>query len=268
MNVVKEIERITALELQHGIIGGSTGSWHHKYKNSAWVYVGGLPYELTEGDIICVMSQLGEVEDINLVRDKATNKSMGFAFIKYEDQRSTILAVDNFNGMSLLGRTVRVDHVDKYKLPKEVLKKEEEELERNPNAEVSIGPGHAYQTKDLVNDYNITSGIDLWSTGASKRMDERDNHISEERRSKKEKKEKKEKKGKRSSAHHGESNDERVGRKRRYEDTRYNEMQPGDDQTPHQDGGADRTSNNSVPQGSTAPPGIFIAIQQFDVCTG
>ena len=43
-----------------------------------WDYsIGGLSYELTEGDVICVMSQWGEVEDINLVRDKATNKSMG-----------------------------------------------------------------------------------------------------------------------------------------------------------------------------------------------
>ena len=36
--------------------------------------------------------------DINLVRDKTTGKSKGFAFLAYEDQRSTILAVDNFNG--------------------------------------------------------------------------------------------------------------------------------------------------------------------------
>lgn len=65
--------------------------------------IGGFSFELSEGDIICVMSQWGEVEDINLVRDKETNKSRGFAFIKYEDQRSTILAVDNFNGIKLLG---------------------------------------------------------------------------------------------------------------------------------------------------------------------
>lgn len=40
----------------------------------------------------------GEVVDLNLIRDKVTGKSCGFAFIAYEDQRSTILAVDNFNG--------------------------------------------------------------------------------------------------------------------------------------------------------------------------
>ena len=33
----------------------------------------------------------------------------------YEDQRSTILAVDNLNGANVLDRTLRVDHVKKYK---------------------------------------------------------------------------------------------------------------------------------------------------------
>ena len=40
----------------------------------------------------------GEIVNINLVRDKDTGKSKGFAFVCYEDQRSTILAVDNLNG--------------------------------------------------------------------------------------------------------------------------------------------------------------------------
>ena len=118
MNVIKEIEGINKAEFQRGVFGGSgKGSWHDKYKDSAWVFVGGLPTELSEGDIICVMSQWGEIEDINLVRDKDENKSKGFCFLKYEDQRSTMLAVDNFNGIKLLGRTLRVDHQDQFKLP-------------------------------------------------------------------------------------------------------------------------------------------------------
>ena len=43
----------------------------------------------------------GEIVNINLVRDKKTGKSKGFCFIGYEDQRSTILAVDNFNGIKV-----------------------------------------------------------------------------------------------------------------------------------------------------------------------
>lgn len=39
--------------------------------------------------------------NINLVRDKATGRSRGFAFLCYEDQKSTILAVDNLNGIKV-----------------------------------------------------------------------------------------------------------------------------------------------------------------------
>ena len=41
--------------------------------------------------------RFGEIVNINMVRDKKTGKTKGYAFVCYEDQRSTILAVDNFN---------------------------------------------------------------------------------------------------------------------------------------------------------------------------
>lgn len=44
-----------------------------------------------------MLIRYGEIVDVNLVRDKGTGKSKGFAFVAYEDQRSTNLAV----GMSL-----------------------------------------------------------------------------------------------------------------------------------------------------------------------
>jgi RNA-binding motif X-linked protein 2 len=56
--------------------------------------------------------------DVNLPRDKETGKTKGFGFVMYEDQRSTILAVDNLNGAKVLERTLRVDHVRDYKQPK------------------------------------------------------------------------------------------------------------------------------------------------------
>ena len=52
--------------------------------------------------------------DVNLPRDKNTGKTRGFGFLMYEDQRSTILAVDNLNGAKVLERTLRVDHVKNY----------------------------------------------------------------------------------------------------------------------------------------------------------
>jgi RNA-binding motif X-linked protein 2 len=87
--------------------------------DSAWVFIGGLPYDLSEGDVICVFSQYGEIVNLNLIRDKKTVKQKGFGFLCYEDQRSTVLAVDNLNGIKILGKTIRVDHVSDYKPPKD-----------------------------------------------------------------------------------------------------------------------------------------------------
>ncbi|CAE6485609.1 unnamed protein product [Rhizoctonia solani] len=114
MNVVKEINAINARELDLG----SHGSWHDQYKDSAYIFIGGLHVDMTEGDVITVFSQYGEVMDVNLPRDKTTGKQRGFGFLMYEDQRSTVLAVDNLNGAQVLGRTLRVDHVQNYKQPK------------------------------------------------------------------------------------------------------------------------------------------------------
>lgn len=115
---MKNQQKMNERELSLGLTGTSR-SWHREYEDSAWVYVGGLPYDLTEGDVICIFSQYGEIVNVNLVRDKDTGKSKGFAFLCYEDQRSTILAVDNLNGAKVLGRALRVDHKHGYQVPKE-----------------------------------------------------------------------------------------------------------------------------------------------------
>lgn len=73
-----------------------------------WIYAGGLPFELTEGDIVCVFSQYGEITEMTLSRDRDTGKSRGFGFIKYEDPRSCELAVSNFHGASIVGRRIKV----------------------------------------------------------------------------------------------------------------------------------------------------------------
>lgn len=89
-------------------------SWHTDYRDTAFINFGGLPYELTEGDIITIFSQYGEPVFLKLARDKETGKSKGFGWLKYEDQRSCDLAVDNFTGAEIAGRLVRVDHA-RYK---------------------------------------------------------------------------------------------------------------------------------------------------------
>ncbi|KDN53002.1 RNA-binding domain-containing protein [Tilletiaria anomala UBC 951] len=137
MNNVHEINRINQRELELAVSGGA-GSWHDEYKDSAYVFVGGLPLELTEGDVITIFSQYGEILDINLPREKDTGKKRGFGFLMYEDQRSTVLAVDNLNGAKVLERTLRVDHVRSYKQPK--VRGEDGEMEEREEQSMNAAP--------------------------------------------------------------------------------------------------------------------------------
>ena len=113
--MIKEIESLCRREAEMGI--SEQGSWHARYRHSSYVFIGGLDTSLNEGDIVVMFSQVGEIVDIHLARDKQSGQSKGFAFLCFEDQRSTVLAVENFNGVALKGRLLRVDHCDEYRRP-------------------------------------------------------------------------------------------------------------------------------------------------------
>ena len=163
MNTVREIQRLNEQELALGVTGSR--SWHAQYARSAWVFVGNLAPELNEGDVLCVFSQWGEVEDLHLVRDEGTGRSKGFAFLKYEDARSAVLAVDNMNGAPLLERTVRVDHKLSYEPPK---KKGEAAVEREAIAAGVVlparpmEPGHAYAGREVAGGFSLAAGQRVW----------------------------------------------------------------------------------------------------------
>ncbi|CAG7936394.1 unnamed protein product [Penicillium salamii] len=122
MNSIRQVQALNKRELENAV--PPEASWHADYRDTAYVYIGGLPFDISEGDIVAIFSQYGEPVHVNLVRDKETGKSKGFAFLKYEDQRSTDLAVDNLGGATVLGRMLRVDHT-RYK------RKDDEEEEDN-----------------------------------------------------------------------------------------------------------------------------------------
>ena len=117
-------------------------------------------------------SKFGEIEDVHLVREEDTGKSRGFAFLKYEDARSCVLAVDNLCGASVLGRSLRVDHVEKYRLPKKLQEREEAKGGDGDTPSKGSaafagnhggGAGHAYEGMELENNYNVHEGVDLFA---------------------------------------------------------------------------------------------------------
>ncbi|KAI6034542.1 hypothetical protein PISMIDRAFT_7015 [Pisolithus microcarpus 441] len=212
MNVVREINKINERELALGV----SASWHDEYKDSAYIFIGGLHYDLTEGDVITIFSQYGEVMDVNLPRDKKTGKTKGFGFLMYEDQRSTVLAVDNLNGADVLGRTLRVDHVRSYKQPKvqnedgEWVDAEEQNLSAKPQmiiddvAETDSDASSVFSIdpEDPMRDYLIEKRKEMKALEKSKKS-KKGKHKDEtpdERRARKERKrEKKLRKGQKKS---------------------------------------------------------------------
>ncbi|CAD0045551.1 unnamed protein product [Aureobasidium pullulans] len=112
MNQIKQVQRLNERELEKVV--PSNASWHTDYRDTAYIYVGGLNLDLSEGDVITIFSQYGEPVWIRLMRDKETGKSRGFCWLKYEDQRSCDLAVDNLGGATVMGKMLAVDHT-RYK---------------------------------------------------------------------------------------------------------------------------------------------------------
>lgn len=108
MNKIKQIERLNNQELEQGLT--LKASWHDEFKDSCWIFAGGLPHILTEGDLLVMFSQWGEIADVHLARDSDTGKSKGWAYIAYANQKSTVLCIDNFNGIKILDRFISVDH--------------------------------------------------------------------------------------------------------------------------------------------------------------
>ncbi|KAF8558717.1 hypothetical protein OG21DRAFT_1481050 [Imleria badia] len=200
MNVVREINKINERELELG----TTASWHDEYKDSAYIFIGGLHLDLTEGDVITIFSQYGEVMDVNLPRDKATGKTKGFGFLMYEDQRSTVLAVDNLNGAKVLERTLRVDHVKNYKQSKtkgedgEWVEPEEQSLNAKPEMIIDEAPPSdsdasstfSIDPEDPMRDYLLAQRKEMKALKKSKKStkDRRKDETPEERRARKERK--------------------------------------------------------------------------------
>ncbi|KAJ3835043.1 hypothetical protein F5878DRAFT_629013 [Lentinula raphanica] len=208
MNVVKEINKINDAELKLGLSGAS---WHDDYKDSAYIFAGGLNTELTEGDVITIFSQYGEIMDINMPREKDSGKPKGFAFLMYEDQRSTVLAVDNLNGANVLGRTLRVDHVKNYKQPRtkgedgEWIEAEEQSLNARPEMIIDDAPGSdssedsgpEIDPEDPMRDYLLQKRREAKALKKEKKAKSKGklkDETPEERRARKEKKKEKRKK--------------------------------------------------------------------------
>jgi RNA recognition motif-containing protein len=72
------------------------------------IFVGNLSYNTTENDLATLFEQAGQVDSVNIVTDRETGRSRGFAFVEMGAEEAD-KAIAQFNGADLDGRSLTVN---------------------------------------------------------------------------------------------------------------------------------------------------------------
>src|SRR5436189_3584404 len=73
------------------------------------LFVGNLSYQTMDQDLQDFFSAAGNVSSVNVMMDKFTGKSRGFAFIEFNSSDEATKAVEMFHGKELQGRPLTVN---------------------------------------------------------------------------------------------------------------------------------------------------------------
>ena len=73
------------------------------------LYVGNLPFSVTEQSLQATFSQHGTVESVNLITDRDTGQSKGFGFVEMRTDAEANAAINELNGTELEGRPIKVN---------------------------------------------------------------------------------------------------------------------------------------------------------------
>ena len=77
--------------------------------NQNRLFVGNLSYQTMENDLQDYFSQAGAVVSVNLMLDKVTGKSRGFAFVEFATAEEANKAVEQFHNKEFQGRALTVN---------------------------------------------------------------------------------------------------------------------------------------------------------------
>ncbi len=73
------------------------------------LYVGNLPFQVTEADLSDLFAQVGGVDSVKIITDRDTGRSKGFAFVEMSDDSAAEQAISKFNGTDFSGRALTVN---------------------------------------------------------------------------------------------------------------------------------------------------------------
>jgi len=73
------------------------------------IYIGNLPYSITEDELRDTFSEFGQVDSANIIIDKFSGRSKGFGFVEMPNDDDAEKAIDALNDTDLNGRTIKVN---------------------------------------------------------------------------------------------------------------------------------------------------------------
>lgn len=78
------------------------------------LYVGNLPYSVTEEELSNLFGSKGEVVSVQIISDHQSGRSKGFGFVEMSTKEESEAVISDFNGYDLKGRSIRVNEsIDK-----------------------------------------------------------------------------------------------------------------------------------------------------------
>lgn len=84
-------------------------------KKARSVFVGNIPYDTTEQQLLDLFNTVGPVVSFRLVSDRETGKPKGYGFCEYRDLDTAASAIRNLNNYELNGRSLRVHYAEEDK---------------------------------------------------------------------------------------------------------------------------------------------------------
>ena len=79
---------------------------------STKLFVGSLSWNTTSEELQSAFAACGDVVEAKVVTDRDTGRSRGFGFVTYSDAESATRAIEELDGSSLDGRSIRVDRAN------------------------------------------------------------------------------------------------------------------------------------------------------------
>ncbi|MBN1827720.1 MAG: RNA-binding protein [Deltaproteobacteria bacterium] len=73
------------------------------------LYVGNLPYNVTEDELKNVFAEFGTVDSVNIPKDNYSGQSKGFGFVEMPDNSEADKAIKGLNGNEFKGRNLKVN---------------------------------------------------------------------------------------------------------------------------------------------------------------